>query len=103
MVDRVTLDRDLTATVTCDCDHPPHLKSVIRRCRQRAEEPHDHGPIEPQSWRDRAAIVARSSSDHTSFATKLLLPDSTTIDGNLGPRSNLNRGPIVVLLRGNWG
>ena len=58
--DRVTLDRDLTATVTCDPDHPPHLKSAIGRCRQSAEEPHDRGPIEPRSSRDRGAIEPRS-------------------------------------------
>ena len=60
MVDRVTLDRDLTATVTCDRDHPPHLKSAIGRCKQSAEEPQDRGLIEPRSSRDHGAIEPRS-------------------------------------------
>ena len=78
-------DCDLTATVTCDRDHPPHLKSAIGRCRQGVEEPHDRGPIEPRSRRDR-----------TSFAAESLRLDPTTIDGDPGPRSTPDHGPIVA-------
>ena len=52
--------------------------------------------IAVRSSRDQAAIAAQSSHDRTFSAAESLLPDSTTIDGNLGPRSNPDRGPIVV-------
>ena len=76
------LDRDLTATVTRDRDHPTHLSIAIRRLRWRAivtihltwksiprqrkivEELHDRGLIEPHSQRDRAAIEEISSRNH---------------------------------------
>ena len=46
--------------------------------------------------RKNPRIAVWSSHDRTSFAAESLLTDSTMIDGNLGPRSNLNRGPIVA-------
>ena len=74
-----------------------HRKMLnIGRCRQVVEELHDPDPIEPQSSRDRAAIVAWSSRDPTSFIAESLQPDPTAADRDLGPRSTPDRGLIVA-------
>ena len=62
-----------------DAWNSPDRWISIRRQRIVVEEPHDHGPIEPRSRRDRAiiaqlssrsdraAIAARSSHNRTAF------------------------------------
>ena len=49
-----------------------------------------------EELRDRAVIAARSSRDRTPSAAESPLHDPTKIDGDLGPRSKPDRGPIVV-------
>ena len=49
-----------------------------------------------EELRDRAVIAARSSRDRTPSAAELPLHDPTKIDGDLGPRSKPDRGPIVA-------
>ena len=55
MVDPMTLDRDLTAMVTRDRDHPPHLKRYQTATKTRGRT--------RRSRSDRTAIAARSSRD----------------------------------------
>ena len=80
------LDRDPTATVTRDRDPPYHLRF----------KPSDSAD---KAWKN-PTIVVRSSRDRSSFAAESPLLDPTTIDRDLGPLLP-NRGPIVVLLKGN--
>ena len=59
--------------------------SIIERRWQSMEEPHDRGPIE-----------LRSSRDRTFSAAESILLEPTTIDGAPGSRSTHDRGLIAA-------
>ena len=65
----------------------------IGRCRRIVEEPHDRSPIEPRSWRDRAAIMELLSRNHSHRIrrrpTKLQDHDRLTIVARSWPDCGL--------------
>ena len=75
------LEMHQTAAIVCNHD----LRIAIRRYRDVVEE-----------LRDRAAIAARSSRDHTPSAAEPTLLEPTMIDGAPGSRSTHDRGPIAA-------
>ena len=91
-------DCDLTATVTCDRDHPPHLKSAIRRWRQGVEEPHNRGAIEPRSHIFRRGITPTWSDDDRRRPRTMIDPQSWPDRGPIVARSWPNRGAFEVKL-----
>ena len=93
-------DCDPTDTVTCDRDHPLHLKSFIGRSWRLVEELHDRGPIEPRSRSDRTAIAERSSRDRGAFNAESTprVPDSilVRICSEIDAQSTHDQATIVV-------
>ena len=96
------LDRDPTATMksyfSLSSQRSLEHRIPIRRRRRFMEEHHDRGPIEPRSWRDRAAIVDPSAwnlfHDHRSTVLENLEHDRRPIVVDRG-RSRRRSWPIL--------
>ena len=71
----------------------------VRRRRRLMEELHDRGPIEPRSWRDRAAIVNPSAQNRSGDSPIWSDGDRCRIKTTIDARSWPDRGAIVAPLR----
>ena len=79
-----------------DAWNSPDRWISIGRQRIVVEEPHDRGPIEPPSSRDRTAFVVESIPQDQTAADQAPRSRSTHDRGPIVARSRRNRGPIVV-------